>query len=127
MNKEITTKIHIQSASVKVMRSHDYCHFEVALSTDLLGLTQDEMTGAVDDLRKTAARLADKAVAQYKIAKANVERRYNEKRSADYIREEAEVIENKPETERAPKEQAVLEAYRDHVFEANRGYDYEDD
>ncbi len=54
-------------ASVKVMRSYDYCHFEVALST------QCSTMGGIDDLRKDAARLVDKAVAQYITAKEAAE------------------------------------------------------
>jgi hypothetical protein len=47
-------------ASVKVMRSYDYCHFEVCLSLD------KEMTlGEINNMRKDAARLADEAVRQY--------------------------------------------------------------
>jgi hypothetical protein len=120
-------KAHIESASVKVMRSHDYCHFEVALASNFLGLSSEDTTLAVDDLRKTAARLADKAVEQYKVAKENLERQESHDRRAEYIREEAAAIEAKPEGERTPDEQATLKTYKDHVFHANRRYDYDDD
>jgi hypothetical protein len=110
------------TASVKVMRSYDYCHFEVALSTSGVASIEE-----VDNLRKTAARLADKAVEQYKVAKENLEMQESHDRSASYIREEAIAIEAKPETERTPEEQATLKAYNDHVFHANRRYNYEDD
>ena len=41
-------------ASVKILRSFDYCHFEVSLSYD------DDMTlEQVNDLRKQAAVLVD--------------------------------------------------------------------
>lgn len=59
-------KLKIEIATVKVMRSYDYCHFEVCLSSSSAS-TPD----AVDGLRKQAARLADKAVDQYRIAKNN--------------------------------------------------------
>jgi hypothetical protein len=54
-------EIKIEFGSVKVMRSHDYCHFEVVLTSSEANTPQ-----LVDELRKTAARLADKAVEQYK-------------------------------------------------------------
>ena len=59
-------KFVISGASVKVMRSYDFCHFEVSLSS----VNDGEISSVeVDELRKEAARLADKAVEQYKIAK----------------------------------------------------------
>jgi len=50
-------------ASVKIMRSYDYCHFEICLGTD-----EDIPLVDVDKIRKDAQRLVDKAVDQYKIA-----------------------------------------------------------
>ena len=56
----------ITSATVKVMRSFDYCHFEIAMQIS----NDTEVTAQeIDDARKQAMRLADKAVEQYKIAK----------------------------------------------------------
>ena len=112
----------IQTASVKVMRSHDYCHFEVALSVDA-----DQPTGVslttVNDLRKEAMRLADKAVEQYKIAKQ--QRLLNVQGAASTY--EIHQIRAKAETDRSPEEQATLKAYNDEVFAASREYDYQDD
>lgn len=116
------TPINIESAGVKVMRSHDYCHFEVALTSNLLGLNSDEMTLAVDDLRKTAARLADKAVDQYKVAKLALQRR--EQMADDYALARAK---EKPETGRSPLEQAIIKYRSDTAFAARFDYDYEDD
>ena len=42
-------------ASVKIMRSYDYNHFEICLSDDCEDLK------AVNELRKSAQRLADEA------------------------------------------------------------------
>lgn len=64
MNPMPTPTPPITHASVKVMRSHDYCHFEVSLGYDAPATLEQ-----IDALRKEAARLADKAVEQYKIAK----------------------------------------------------------
>jgi len=56
----------IKSASVKVMLSYDYSHFEASMQ-----LENDEGLGMkdIDNARKNCQRLADKAVGQYKTAK----------------------------------------------------------
>jgi hypothetical protein len=107
----------IEAASVKVMRSYDYCHFEVTLSS-----TQVESTADVDALRKEAARLADKAVSQYKIAKA-AHARY------EAIREpwRLERALKTPEGERDPEEKAVIKYHQDAAFAARFDYDYQDE
>lgn len=56
--------------SVKVMRSYDYCHFEIALSSD-----QEMTLDQVNELRKCAAILVDESVRQYKIAKTREQKR----------------------------------------------------
>jgi len=110
----------IEMASVKVMRSHDYCHFEVCLSTSLHGLENGPAT--VDALRKEAARLADKAVAQYKIAK-----------DADYVRESMrqnkyglDRAKDTPEAERSPEQKALIKYHEDAAFASQFDYDYDD-
>jgi hypothetical protein len=107
----------IQSASVKVMRSHDYCHFEVCLSSSDADTPQK-----VDELRKEAARLADKAVAQYRIAKAAATR-------LDNIKEpwRLEQAQRTPEGERTPTEKAIIKYHADAAFAARFNYDYQDD
>jgi len=116
------TQIKIDIASVKVMRSHDYCHFEVNLSS-----TSANTPELVDELRKEAARLADKAVQQYRIAKVSHSRRATERRDRLWEGERVKSLEEKPESERTPDEQARIKAYRDAVWEENRAYDYQDD
>jgi hypothetical protein len=81
---------------------------------------------AVDELRKTAARLADKAVEQYKVAKKNAELATYDERTMLRLQDEANEIEGKPEQQRTPEEQAKLKAIRDLAF-ARRRYDYQDD
>ncbi len=110
----------ITTASVKVMRSFDYCHFEVAL-----GLTHDIAItkGEVDDLRKDAARLADKAVEQYKIAKANFALLAEDEAR---MRREAKVVaELRARPELLPEDKARVKAFNDHKF--RKRYSYEDD
>lgn len=102
------------NASVKVMRSYDYCHFEVSLSGDCESLVE------VDQMRKNAARLADKAVEQYKVARNNAEQ-------IEYDKSEIAAIERKPESERSPEEVAILKARSDEAYWKNREYDYQDE
>lgn len=112
----------IQTASVKVMRSHDYCHFEVCL-----GSSEANSPEAVDELRKTAARLADKAVEQYRIAKISAEKLLQEKSQRSYLIHEIHQIRKKEVGDRTVREQAQLKAFEDEQWQATRGYDYEDD
>lgn len=113
----------ISSATVRVMKSYDYSHFEITLSS-----TETNTPEQVDDLRKTAARLADKAVEQYKIAKDNLEELESAERYLNYQQQEEERILAKPETERTPEEQALVKEQANRRFQLRRGrYDYQDD
>lgn len=114
--------IPISNASVKVMRSFDYCHFEVSLSSDLVTCPTD-----VDDLRKEAAKLADKAVEQYKAMKANLEMRDSDTWKLNTLKHRAEAAEAKPESERTPEEKAVIKKLQDGYYQNRRRYDYDDD
>ena len=58
------------SVEVEIMRSHDYCHFGVTL-----GITTPVTQTQVDELGKTAQRLVDKRVQQYKTARADESKR----------------------------------------------------
>ena len=105
-------------ASVKIMLSYDYCHFEVCLSTD-----GDIPLKDVDGMRKYCQRLADKAVAQYKIAKNSIA--FGERGSATRARLEREVKiikENVPKSEWTPTQQATVKALENFQY-----YDYQDD
>lgn len=112
----------IETASVKVMRSHDYCHFEVCLSSSSANTPE-----LVDELRKTAARLADKAVSQYRIAKINAERLLSEKYERAALVDRVKRIRDTPEGDRTVKQQAELKAFDDAQWSASHNYDYEDD
>ena len=108
-------------ASVKVMLSYDYCHFEIALSETDITLP------GVDNLRKRAQRLADKAVEQYKIAKADVARKINHEVEYQNIHREVEIIkENYPKSEWNPEQKAKVKKMEDLAYLSNRQYDYED-
>jgi hypothetical protein len=121
----ITTKIPIDTASVKVMRSHDYCHFEVCLSTSLRD--QLDAVGQVNALRIAAARLADKAVEQYKVAKRNAELALSDANKIEMLRYRHRDILTKPEGERTPEEMAIVKAVNDRAHHRRPIYDYEDE
>lgn len=121
--------ITITQATVKVMRSHDYCHFEISLSTS------DTIEGPplslpeVDELRKAAARLADKAVEQYKIAKEWASKNLTTTIGEKYqrVKKLAEIAQETPEQQRTPEEKAIIKEVADLRYEMMRRYDYEDD
>ena len=115
--KTPTQKINIESASVRVMRSYDYSHFEVCLTSSSATTPQ-----GVDELRKAAQRLADHAVEQFKIAKASGERR--ESMNDKYRLERAKEL---PENERTPEAKAIIKYHNDAAFASQFDYDYEDD
>src|SRR5690606_38372502 len=106
-------------ASVKVMRSFDYCHFEVALATD-----QYLDSGEVNSLRIEAAKLADHAVNQYR-AKQQAE---GYSASNSYKREELErkvkaIKENFPQSEWTPEQKATVKQLDDLNFSDRFEYD----
>jgi hypothetical protein len=112
-------------ASVKVMRSFDYCHFEVSLSSD------DEMTlDEVNDLRKQAAILADEAVRQYREAKKREDKREGRSWEKERAVERATAIKENPQSEWTIEEAAFMRSYEDKSFWKDyddAGYYYDDD
>ena len=108
------------NASVKVMNSYDYCHFEIQLSREDISLNQ------VDDLRKEAQRLVDKAIKQYKTAK-RVAAATEQIVSADLERRVRAIKENYPQSEWTPEQRAAVKELEDQYFRASRSYDYQDD
>lgn len=105
-------------ASVKIMRSYDYNHFEVALSSD------EELTiEQVDEMRKQAARLVDKAVKQYAVAKNSFGRTVD-----GHLELKARTIkENYPKSEWTEEQKAIVKKHEDNKYWASREYDYEDE
>lgn len=108
-------------ASVKIMRSYDYNHFEVSLSTDEL-IDEKE----VNSLRVKAAKLVDHAIEQYK-KKKNTEA-YSANNT--YLRGELErkvkaIKENFPQSEWTPEQIAVVKQLSDLEFNDRFEYDEE--
>lgn len=112
------SKENMSGASVKIMLSYDYCHFEICLSTD------EEVTlERVDNLRKEAQRLADKAVNQYQIAKRNLNYSpYNSTYRKKLERDVQIIKENYPKSEWTEEQKAKVKALKDFRY-----YDYQDD
>lgn len=116
----------IKSASVKVMRSFDYCHFEVVMSIE----NDDGITSIeVDNTRKNCMRLVDKAVEQYKVAKSCAAKRQEGAYHMKNFEEECKRIKAKDPNDRTIGEMAKLKQYEDEDWQAqfDYGYDYEDD
>jgi arginine decarboxylase-like protein len=115
--------MEFESATVKVMNSYDYCHFEVCLS-----LSDAVTEETVDETRKEAQRLVDKAIDQYKIGKLTAKARIRAEQSAAGLRKEVNIIkENFPKSEWTPEQKAKVKALDDYDFRASLHYDYEDD
>ena len=115
-----------KTASVKVMLSYDYCHFESSMTLENEdGLTNKE----IDDARKDCHRLAYKAAGQYKTSKEMAAKRTDGKYQMQNFQSECERIKKKDEHDRTLKEIAMLKQYEDENWQAqfDYNYDYDDD
>lgn len=116
----------IKSASVKIMLSYDYSHFETSLAIENCnGLDAFD----VDNARKECQRLCDKAVKQYQIAKNLAAKRSDGLYQMQNFETECKRIEAKPEQDRTLKEIAMLKQYKEEKWQDQfqHRYDYEDD
>ena len=117
------------SSTVRILLSHDYCHFEV--SKVIEGVMDDHGTvmhvtnKEIDDTRKDCQRLADKAVGQYKKAKTEAaartqysSERYNlEREVTELLKKDSQLL--------SPLEKAKIKALED--YQHQNFYDYMDD
>lgn len=114
----------IKNASVKVMLSYDYSHFEASMSLENeSGISTKE----IDEARKNCQRLADKAVGQYKTAKSIAAKRSNAEYDKKYFLAQVENIQKKDENDRTIKEIAILKQYQDESWQSQFDYDYDYD
>lgn len=106
------------------MLSFDYCHFEIAKSTD-----QEVNNIEINEMRKDCMRLADEAIRQYKMAKIMAEKRQGAQFEKDSFEQRAKQIMRKPEGERTVNEIAHLKQYQDEEWQSQFefNYDYHDD
>jgi hypothetical protein len=116
----------LKNASVKIMLSYDYSHFEVAMSIENEGglLLKD-----IDDARKNCQRLADKAVSQYKKAKEMAALRTDGAYKIQNFEKQCKEILSKTEGDRTINEVAMLKQYSDENWRDRfyYHYDYEDE
>jgi len=116
----------IKNASVKVMLSYDYSHFEASMSLENdNGLSLSD----IDNARKSCQRLADKAVGQYKKAKTSAASRNDGQYRMQNFEAQCKTIKAKEEHDRTLKEIAMLKQYENENWQAQfeDDYDYDDD
>ena len=81
----------------------------------------------VDNARKDAQRLVDKAIHQYKQAK----KFYNDCLTVgsimDQIKRGAETAASIPEADRTPAQKAIIKTLNDCLYFSDRDYDYQED
>jgi hypothetical protein len=108
-------------ATVRILISHDYCHFEISKVIE----GEDIRLIEIDNARKDCQRLADKAVGQYK--KAKTEAAAKMQYSSERVNLEREVIEinKKDPKEWSHLEKAKVKALED--YHQDWRYDYMDD
>jgi hypothetical protein len=106
-------------ASVRVMNSHDYSHFEVTLSSD-----QEMTPPEINRMRIEAQKLVDEAIRQYKAKKEHENKIANLSWERERLGREVEYIRaHYQESEWAPEQKAKVKALSDHDFLA-RDFDY---
>jgi len=114
-----------KSATVKVMQSYNYCHFEA--STVIEAKEGEELTMQdMDKARIQCQKLTDKAVEQYKKAKEFEAKRANSSFEKDSLTRDVAAIRAKPENDWSPLDKAKVKALEDHNFQS-RFYDYSND
>ena len=112
----------IKTASVKVMLSYDYSHFEASMALESEdGVTVSDM----DDARKSCMRLCDKAISQYKIAKDLASKRSDGQFRMQNFENECKRILQKPDGDRTLNEIAMLKQYSDEKWRDRFSYDYD--
>ena len=115
-----------KTASVKIMLSYDYSHFETSMTIENEdGLTDKE----IDMARKSCQRLCDKAVNQFKKAKEMAAKRTDGQYQMNNFEAECKKIEAKDEHDRTLKEIGMLKEYKDQKWRDKFAYyyDYEDE
>jgi len=108
-------------ASVKIMLSYNYCHFEVSKSVDV-DLSNEE----INEMRKEVQRLADEAVRQYQVAKEKESLRSEMKWERDQLERQVRAIEKIPGSEWTPEMKARVKSLQDNAYWRQHDYDYED-
>ena len=105
-------------ASVKVMNSYDYGHFEITIGSDDVSSLAE-----INEMRKDGQRRVDNAINQYKTAKKLATCDLNWQKQKFY--EKIEEIRQKPVNEWTPEDKAHMKVLADKNWEER--YDYDDD
>ena len=113
----------VKTASVRVMRSYDYCHFEVTLGVNSEEYHSIDLAD-VNELRKDAQRLVDEAVSQFAKAR-KYDYAFMDKSAINAMMKANEEAEKVPESERTPQQKAHIKNWADYIRWKN--YDYDDD
>lgn len=111
-----------KSATVKVMLSHNYNHFEASIALE------NENGVSIEDIdaaRKDCNRLCDKAIKQYNLAKVMESKRLSLRSEKDMLEREVREIKQKDESLWTVVEKAKVKTLADHNWELL--WDYEDD
>lgn len=114
-----------KTATVKVMLSHDYCHFEASMDLENdNGVTIEEM----DSAKKDCNRLTLKAIEQYKKAKQNAANRTDGQYKMQNFETQCKKILQKSEGDRTVNELAMLKQYEQENWQEqfDSYYDFED-
>lgn len=115
------------NATVRVMRSYDYNHFEITLTEECADVL------AVNELRRQAAILVDEAIREYKRFKDTELKRDDAERETRAMLDKVERIKALPKNEWTPEQAALIMANEDKAFWANWEkqsqdyWDYEND
>jgi len=115
-------KIKKFKASIKVMNSYDYSHFEAFLASDKT-MTIEEING----MRKVSQRLVDEAIRQYKKTKEMAIGKNNLIWERKNLEINVKYIQQKPESGWTPEEKAKVKLIADKDWASQFDYDYEDD
>lgn len=112
----------IKTASVKVMLSHNYNHFEASMTLENDNGVQ---VSDIDNARKDCQRLCDKAIKQYDIAKNVANRRISLRSERASLESEVSRIRQMPREAWTVTDKAKVKALEDHNWEIQ--FDYQDD
>lgn len=111
-----------KSATVKVMLSHNYNHFEASIALE----NEDGVTvKEIDEARKDCNRLCDKAIKQYNVAKVMESKRASLANEKTNLEREVAEIKKKDVELWSVIEKAKVKALEDHEW--NLQWDYDDD
>lgn len=111
-----------KSATVKVMLSYNYNHFEASIALENEdGLTTQD----IDDARKDCNRLCDKAIKQYQQSKTIESKRANLTSEKRQLEREVAEIKQKDKALWSVTDKAKVKALEDHNWELQWDYDDE--